>query len=170
MIYPACAHTGARLHEVWRQIHSIWKCSGSGVSRHERAGACHLSARRWRRIPENHVSHLIVENGIDKRLFHIWYSETVNEEITVVHSSGNIFADLDLPEPEELLAKAALGLQIRDAIVERGWTQVQAAAALGIPQPKVSALMGARLSGFSIERLLRLLLRLDRRYRYRRAA
>ena len=67
-----------------------------------------------------------------------------------------------MPEPEELLAKAALGLQIRDAIVERGWTQVQAAAALGIPQPKVSALMGARLSGFSIERLLRLLLRQDR--------
>jgi predicted XRE-type DNA-binding protein len=85
-----------------------------------------------------------------------------DEEIKVVHSSGNIFADLNLPEPEELLAKAALGLQIRDAIVERGWTQVQAAAALGIPQPKVSALMGARLSGFSIERLLRLLLRLDR--------
>jgi predicted XRE-type DNA-binding protein len=85
----------------------------------------------------------------------------VDEEIKVVHSSGNIFADLNLPEPEELLAKAALGLQIHDAIVQHGWTQVQAAAALGIPQPKVSALMGARLSGFSIERLLRLLLRLD---------
>ena len=78
-----------------------------------------------------------------------------------VPGSGNIFADLNLPEPEELLAKAALGYQIRAAIVERGWTQVQAAAALGIAQPKVSALMAARLSGFSIERLLRLL-RLDR--------
>jgi predicted XRE-type DNA-binding protein len=86
----------------------------------------------------------------------------MDEEIEVMHGSGNIFEDLNLPEPEELLAKAALGLQIHDAIVERGWTQVQAATALGIPQPKVSALMGARLSGFSIERLLRLLLRLDR--------
>jgi predicted XRE-type DNA-binding protein len=84
-----------------------------------------------------------------------------DDEITVVHGSGNIFADLNLPEPEELLAKAALGLRIHEAIVARGWTQVQAAAALGIPQPKVSALMGARLSGFSMERLLRLLLRLD---------
>ena len=85
----------------------------------------------------------------------------MDEEWAIVPSSGNIFADLDLPEPEELLAKAALGYQIRAVIVERGWTQVQAAAALGIAQPNVSALMAARLSGFSIERLLRLLLRLD---------
>ncbi|HVC80565.1 MAG TPA: helix-turn-helix transcriptional regulator [Chloroflexota bacterium] len=85
----------------------------------------------------------------------------MDEEWEVVPSSGNIFADLDLAEPEELLAKAALGHQIREVIVERGWTQVQAAAALGIAQPNVSALMAARLSGFSIERLLRLLLRLD---------
>jgi len=86
----------------------------------------------------------------------------MDKEWELVAGSGNIFADLNLPEPEELLAKAALGYQIREAIVERGWTQVQAAAALGIAQPKVSALMAARLSGFSIERLLRLLLRLDR--------
>ncbi len=60
-----------------------------------------------------------------------------DEDIEVVHGSGVIFADLGLLEPEELPAKAALGLQIHDAIVERGWTRVQAAAALGIPQPRV---------------------------------
>ena len=85
----------------------------------------------------------------------------MDEEWEIVPSSGNIFADLNLAEPEELLAKAALGYRIRAVIAARGWTQVQAAAALGIAQPNVSALMAARLSGFSIERLLRLLLRLD---------
>jgi predicted XRE-type DNA-binding protein len=86
----------------------------------------------------------------------------MDEEIEITPSSGNIFADLNLPEPEALLAKAELGAQIRAAILERGWTQVQAATVLGIDQPKVSLLMSARLSGFSIERLLHLLLRLDR--------
>ena len=84
----------------------------------------------------------------------------MDEEWEIVPNSGNIFADLNLAEPEELLAKAALGYRIRAVIAARGWTQVQAAA-LGIAQPNVSALMAARLSGFSIERLLRLLLRLD---------
>ena len=86
----------------------------------------------------------------------------MDQEISFVTSSGNVFADLNLPEPEELLAKSALGMQIFDAIRERGWTQAQAAASLDIPQPTVSLLMGAKLAGFSIERLLRLLLRLDR--------
>jgi predicted XRE-type DNA-binding protein len=86
----------------------------------------------------------------------------MDESIELTSSSGNIFADLNLPEPEALLAKAELGAQIRAAILEQGWTQVQAAAVLGIDQPKVSLLMSARLSGFSIERLMNLLLRLDR--------
>jgi predicted XRE-type DNA-binding protein len=72
-----------------------------------------------------------------------------------------VFADLNLLEPDELLAKSALGIRIFEAIRQRGWTQAQVAAALDIPQPTVSLLMGAKLSGFSMERLLRLLLRLD---------
>ena len=86
----------------------------------------------------------------------------MDREWEVVPSSGNIFADLNLAEPEELVAKAALAQQIRLAVRERGWTQMQAATALHIDQPKVSALLAGRLSGFSIERLLRLLLLLDR--------
>ena len=86
----------------------------------------------------------------------------MDEEWEIVESSGNIFADLNLPEPEELLAKANLAHQIRMAIAERGWTQGQAAEALDVPQPTISLIMNAKLSGFSIERLLRLLLRLDR--------
>jgi predicted XRE-type DNA-binding protein len=73
-------------------------------------------------------------------------------------SSGNVFADLEIPNAGEMLAKAELALKIADILRRRHLTQVQAAALLGVDQPKVSALIRGRLSGFSIERLLRFLL------------
>ncbi len=73
-------------------------------------------------------------------------------------SRGNVFADLGLPDPEEALAKAELAHKITVLIQDRGLTQVQTAKLLGIDQPKVSALMRGRLSGFSLERLMRFLL------------
>jgi predicted XRE-type DNA-binding protein len=72
-------------------------------------------------------------------------------------SSGNVFADLDLPQADELLAKAELTSKIVAEIQRRRLTQSQAAAILGIDQPKVSALKQGKLSGFSIERLMRFL-------------
>ena len=79
-----------------------------------------------------------------------------------VESSGNVFADLNLPHAADLLAKAELASKIIEEIQRRRLTQSQAAVLLGIDQPKISALKQGRLSGFSIERLLRLLLRLGR--------
>jgi len=72
--------------------------------------------------------------------------------------SGNVFADLGLPNPEEALAKAELANKITELIQGKGLTQIQAAKLLGVDQPKVSALMRGRLSGFSLERLMRFLL------------
>lgn len=77
-----------------------------------------------------------------------------------IESSGNIFADLGLYNPEEAQAKADLVDRIVEVIHERKLTQVQAAKMLGVDQPKVSALMRGRLTDFSIERLLRFLLSL----------
>jgi predicted XRE-type DNA-binding protein len=76
--------------------------------------------------------------------------------------SGNVFADLNLPEADDLLAKAELAAKIIAEIQRRRLTQSQAATILGIDQPKVSALKQGRLSGFSIERPMRLLLVLGR--------
>ena len=73
-------------------------------------------------------------------------------------SSGNVFADLGIPNAEEMLAKADLALKIANIISHRRLTQAQAAELLGVDQPKVSALIRGRISGFSIERLLRFLL------------
>jgi predicted XRE-type DNA-binding protein len=78
-------------------------------------------------------------------------------KIAVTASTGNVFADLRLPEPEEELAKAQLASHIRQIIKRRRLTQVSAAAVMGIDQPKVSALLNGRLANFSSERLMRLL-------------
>jgi predicted XRE-type DNA-binding protein len=77
-------------------------------------------------------------------------------------SSGNVFKDLGLLRPDDLLAKAELAAKIISEIQQRGLTQNQAAEILGVDQPKVSALRQGKLSGFSIERLLRFLLLLGR--------
>jgi predicted XRE-type DNA-binding protein len=83
-----------------------------------------------------------------------------NREFTP--SSGNVFADLSLPHADELLAKAELAAKVIAEVRQRRLTQSRAAAILGIDQPKVSALKQGKLSGFSVERLIRLLLRLGR--------
>ena len=83
-----------------------------------------------------------------------------NREFTP--SSGNVFADLNLPNADDLLVKAELAAKITAEIQRRRLTQSDAAAILGIDQPKVSALKQGKLSGFSIERLMRLLVVLGR--------
>jgi len=75
-------------------------------------------------------------------------------------SSGNVFADLELPDADERMLKAQLAVQIRRFIEEKGWTQTEAAEAVGLDQPKVSYLLRGRLAGFSVDRLLSILNRL----------
>lgn len=77
--------------------------------------------------------------------------------IPVAAGSGNVFADIGLPEPDEELTKAQLASHIRQAIKRKRLTQVAAAAHMGIDQPKVSALLNGRLANFSSDRLMRLL-------------
>jgi len=71
--------------------------------------------------------------------------------------SGNVFADLGLPNPEQELLKAHLSLQIYKIIKARGLTQAQAGKVLGIKQPHVSALMRNRAGNFSVGRLIEFL-------------
>jgi len=78
-------------------------------------------------------------------------------KISVTAGSGNVFADLGFPEPEEELTKAQLTVHIWHVIKSRRLTQVRAAELMGIDQPKVSALLNGRLMNFSSERLMRLL-------------
>ncbi|MGO8955552.1 MAG: helix-turn-helix domain-containing protein [Rhodomicrobium sp.] len=79
---------------------------------------------------------------------------------TVTPSSGNVFADLGLPEAAAELVKAELTHQLAKRIKTLGLTQA-AAQRLGISQPDVSRLMKNRPTGFSTGRLLALLNALD---------
>ena len=75
-------------------------------------------------------------------------------KIQVEEGSGNVFADLGLPNPEEALAKAEIARQVNRILAERGLNQVQAGALLNIAQPRVSDLSRGRLGKFSLEKLL----------------
>jgi predicted XRE-type DNA-binding protein len=82
------------------------------------------------------------------------------KEIPVIEGSSNVFTDLGVAEPEEELVKAQLVIHIRQSIKRQKLTQIQAAHLMGLDQPKVSALMNGRLTGFSSDRLIRLLIAL----------
>jgi predicted XRE-type DNA-binding protein len=86
----------------------------------------------------------------------------MNKETKVTPSSGNVFADLGLPNADEEAAKVDLAFEISQIIEERGLTQTEAAEIMGVDQPKVSALVRYRLDGFSMERLYRFLNALGR--------
>lgn len=77
--------------------------------------------------------------------------------IEAEQSSGNVFADLGVPNPEEHLAKADLAIEIIKIIKKRGLKQSQAAKILGVKQPTVSDLTRGKLDRFTIDRLSRFL-------------
>ena len=80
----------------------------------------------------------------------------------VTRSSGNVFADLRLPDAEERLTKVRLAVAINGILEQKRLRQAAAAKLLNLNQPKISALANYRLEGFSVERLLRFLNALDR--------
>lgn len=84
------------------------------------------------------------------------------DKLEIIESSGNIFADVGLPNADKYLVKAELTRQINHIIENRALKQIEAAKILGIDQPKISALSCGRLDDFSIERLIDFLNKLDR--------
>ena len=80
--------------------------------------------------------------------------------IEVQRSSGNVFADLDLPDAEKLKIKTGLVVEIRKAMRRLGLTQQEAAKRMGITQPKVSDMMRGDFSNLSERKLMDCLNRL----------
>jgi predicted XRE-type DNA-binding protein len=75
----------------------------------------------------------------------------------VTEGSGNIFADLGLPNSEQELVRAQLTLQLYIILKNTGMTQVEIAKVLGVRQPQVSLLMRNRAGNFSVGRLMEFL-------------
>jgi predicted XRE-type DNA-binding protein len=76
--------------------------------------------------------------------------------------SGNVFADLGLPNAEEHLIKAQLVYKIDTLMKERRLKQVEAAHLFGVKQPDISKMLRGDFRQFSVERLLRFLVALGR--------
>ena len=88
----------------------------------------------------------------------VWTLTT--SEISVERGSGNVFADLDLPDADTHLLKAALVSRIDDIIRQRCTTQAEAARALELSRPDLSRLLRGSFQEYSLERLLRSLMAL----------
>jgi predicted XRE-type DNA-binding protein len=84
------------------------------------------------------------------------------DNVKIERSSGNVFADLGLPDAEGQLLKAELVTRIDEIIRRRGLKQVEAARVLSLSQPDVSRLLRGSFREYSVERLLRLLTALGR--------
>lgn len=85
----------------------------------------------------------------------------MSKKVKFEESSGNVFADLDLPDAEELHLKAQLGYEVFRIIEERKLTQAEAADILGVKQPEISRLKKGKFNHYSVERLLTFLTRLN---------
>ena len=80
----------------------------------------------------------------------------------ITEGSGNIFADMGLPNSEQELIKAQLTLQIYSILKGSGMTQVEIGKILGVQQPQVSLLLRNRSGNFSVGRLMEFLTALRR--------
>ena len=75
-------------------------------------------------------------------------------EDPIVRDTGSVFADLGMPDADERQTKTRLAMAVNEIIQQRKLKQIDAARILGIPQPRVSALVHYRLNEFSVEKLM----------------
>ena len=82
--------------------------------------------------------------------------------VEIEKSSGNVFADLGLPNADEMLIKSRLVGKIGEIIRSRKWTQEEAAQVLGMTQPKLSKMLRGQFHGIGQSKLLEYLAKLGR--------
>ncbi len=87
-------------------------------------------------------------------------AKRIIEGIEIESSSGNVFADLGLPDAEKLAIKSGLVIEITRAVRRLGLTQAEAGQRMGIPQPKVSGMMRGDFTNLSERKLMECLNRL----------
>jgi predicted XRE-type DNA-binding protein len=87
-------------------------------------------------------------------------AKRIVEGVEVETGSGNVFGDLGLPNAEKLKIKSGLVIEITRAVRRHGLTQEEAARRMGIPQPKVSALLRGDFANLSERKLMDCLNRL----------
>ena len=86
-----------------------------------------------------------------------------NEELDIIEGSGNVFRDVGLRDPDAKLIKANLAAEIIRVLRESKLSNVAAAERAGVAETDISRIRNADLNRFTIDRLVRILNRLDRR-------
>jgi predicted XRE-type DNA-binding protein len=76
---------------------------------------------------------------------------------SVTRGSSNVFADLGLDQPAEVLAKARIVETIADLLARQDMSQQDAGKLVRLTQPQISRLMRGDTREFSYERLMRVL-------------
>ena len=80
----------------------------------------------------------------------------------IVRGGSNVFADLGPPDSSERQTKTRRAMPVNQILAERDLKQVEAAKLLGVPRPRISALVHYKLNEFSVEKLMSFLTALDR--------
>jgi predicted XRE-type DNA-binding protein len=78
-------------------------------------------------------------------------------KIKAYEGSGNVFADLGLPNAEERKLKSSIVIELHRLVKKSGLTQVKAAKRIGISQPDLSNLLRGDFEDYSAERLMKML-------------
>lgn len=73
-------------------------------------------------------------------------------------TKGNVFKDLGFTEEESvaLAMRVDLAVEIEKFIKRKKLTQTKAADYFNVPQPKISNILAGKVSGFSIEYLVKM--------------
>ena len=88
-------------------------------------------------------------------------SKACGEELELVHGSGNVFRDFDDPQADILQLKSILAAQIIGVLDDRNLSVRKAQQLTGVASSEFSRVRNARLTRFTVDRLMTLLNRLD---------
>ncbi len=87
-------------------------------------------------------------------------SDGADDELDVVHGSGNVFRDLGLPNPDLEQLRAILAARIVRVLDEEGLTVRRAQELTGFAAADFSRIRRAKLGRFTVDRLMAMLDRL----------
>ena len=91
----------------------------------------------------------------------------MSEELDLIRGSGNVYSDLGWPDAEVRQIRAELATAIIHELRERRLSQRKAAEVTGLAQPDISRIKNADLKGFTLDRLVTVLNRLNRQVEVR---
>ncbi len=86
----------------------------------------------------------------------------MTRKVQIEMGSGNIFADLGLPDAETHFLKAQIVSELYRVTKQRKLTQTQAGKRMGISQPEVSRMFKGNFREYSVERLMEFVTAFDR--------